>query len=182
MFTIGFGILSEYSRSRVPRPPQNRTTFMVWSTAFLLSRSRVDLHVRDRYNELSPPRLNQRHLLHDLVLEIPRQDEDVVRPSLEDPLRWVDGYVGARREPALLVRVAVHRVVEEVRPDPAVVQECVALPGCPVPDDGPTLTLGPDQELQQPALALLHPLPEGRVSLEPIETSRLLARQERLHP
>src|SRR6266403_5582247 len=29
MFTIGFGTVSEYSRRRVPRPPQKRTTFMV---------------------------------------------------------------------------------------------------------------------------------------------------------
>src|SRR5262245_32657725 len=26
--TMGFGMVSEYSRIRVPRPPQNRTTFM----------------------------------------------------------------------------------------------------------------------------------------------------------
>jgi hypothetical protein len=29
MFTIGFGIVSEYSLSRVPSPPQKSTTFMV---------------------------------------------------------------------------------------------------------------------------------------------------------
>src|SRR5437667_12540876 len=28
MLTIGFGTVSEYSRNRVPRPPQNRTTFI----------------------------------------------------------------------------------------------------------------------------------------------------------
>src|SRR5438128_11670844 len=28
MFASAFGIVSEYSRSRVPRPPQNRTTFI----------------------------------------------------------------------------------------------------------------------------------------------------------
>src|SRR2546422_2465074 len=28
ILTIGFGIVSEYSRSRVPRPPQKITTFM----------------------------------------------------------------------------------------------------------------------------------------------------------
>src|SRR5687767_2938959 len=28
MLTIDFGIVSEYSRSRVPKPPQNRTTFI----------------------------------------------------------------------------------------------------------------------------------------------------------
>src|SRR5437867_6643702 len=28
MFTMGLGILSEYSRRRIPSPPQNSTTFM----------------------------------------------------------------------------------------------------------------------------------------------------------
>ena len=29
IWTIGFGTVPEYSRSRVPRPPQKRTTFIV---------------------------------------------------------------------------------------------------------------------------------------------------------
>src|SRR6266850_3966987 len=32
MFTIGFGMFSEYSRRRVPSPPQKSTTFMGHST------------------------------------------------------------------------------------------------------------------------------------------------------
>src|SRR5437667_6622938 len=32
MFTIAFGTVSEYSRSRVPRPPQKRTTFIETSS------------------------------------------------------------------------------------------------------------------------------------------------------
>jgi hypothetical protein len=31
MLTIGFGTVSECSRSRVPKPPQNSTTFIVLS-------------------------------------------------------------------------------------------------------------------------------------------------------
>jgi hypothetical protein len=29
MLTIGLGTASEYSRSRMPKPPQNSTTFMI---------------------------------------------------------------------------------------------------------------------------------------------------------
>src|SRR5206468_5789119 len=32
--TIGFGKASEYSRIRMPKPPQNKTTFTIFSPAF----------------------------------------------------------------------------------------------------------------------------------------------------
>src|SRR6266404_782302 len=37
MLTIGFGTVSEYSRSRVPRPPQKRTTFIVVAAPLTLA-------------------------------------------------------------------------------------------------------------------------------------------------
>src|SRR5215813_11140613 len=41
--TIGFGMLSEYSRIRVPNPPQNKTTFM--------TRVLADLSLSDPRND-----------------------------------------------------------------------------------------------------------------------------------
>ena len=83
--------------------------------------------LRDRHHELPPQSGCRRHLLHDLVLQVPGQDEDVVRPGLRDPVGGEDRDVRARQELPLLVRVAVDRVVEEVRPDAAVVEQRVAL-------------------------------------------------------
>jgi hypothetical protein len=56
------------------------------------------------------------HLLHDLVLEIPRQDEHVLRPSLEDAVgAWIGIRVpGRKRAPAC--GAAIDCVVEEVGP------------------------------------------------------------------
>jgi hypothetical protein len=39
MFTNGFGIVSECSRNRVPRPPQNNTTFINCSLLPFASRA-----------------------------------------------------------------------------------------------------------------------------------------------
>ncbi len=43
----------------------------------------------------------------------------------------MDGDVRARREPTVLVRIAIDEVVEEVVPDPAIVSRVFALPGAP---------------------------------------------------
>ncbi len=81
--------------------------------------------------------------------------DDHVGPRLGDPLRRIDRDVRARREPAVLVRVAVDRVVEEVGADAAVVEERVPLARGAVADDllpGPPQ---PDQQLEQRPLRLL---------------------------
>src|SRR2546427_8793249 len=109
MVTIGFGMVSENSRIRVPRPPQNNTTFMQ-----LLRPRRPGLHprlskprsarsdriaswiyldVRDGHHELASPVSDVPELLHDLVLEVPWQDQDVVGPRFPEPLGRVDGDV-----------------------------------------------------------------------------------------
>ena len=64
---------------------------------------------------------------------------------------------------ALLVRVPVDGVVEEVRPDAAVVEERVALAGCPVADDVLALAAKPDQQLEERALRLAHSVGEPLV-------------------
>src|SRR6266850_7300308 len=165
---------------RIPRPPQKSTTFMA-SSFFRQGSgewSRVHFHLGDGYDELAAPFADVRHLLHDLVPEIPGQDQDVVRLGLADPVWVEDRHVGARQELALLVRAAIHRVVEEVRPDAAVVQQGVALAGCAVAGNGLALALGGDQEIEELALGLLHLLAERRVAIEPREAGDLLARPE----
>ena len=129
---IGFGIRAEVSPIRRPRPPQKMTTFM---SAAASSRPLQDLRLRNRYDELPAPFPDVRELCGDLPLQVPRQDQDVVRPGLRDALRGIDRDVGAGQEPPVLVRIAVDGVVEEIGPDAAVVQQGVALPGRAVADD-----------------------------------------------
>ena len=49
-----------------------------------------DPGARNRNDQPRPPLTNERELLGDLALEVPRQDQDVVGPLLLDPLRRVD--------------------------------------------------------------------------------------------
>src|SRR5882724_887061 len=165
---------------RIPRPPQKSTTFI--ESSFFRQESgewsRVHFDLGDGYDELAAPLPDVRHLFHDLVPEIPGQDQDVVRLGLADPVGVEDRHVGARQELALLVRAAIHRVVEEVRPDAAVVQQGVALAGCAVAGDGLALALGSDQEIEELALGLLYLLAERRVAIEPREAGDFLARPQ----
>ena len=93
----------------------------------------------------------------DLAREVPGQDHDHVGSGLRDPLGRVDRDVRARSEPPVLVRVAVDRVVEEVGPDPAVVEQRVPLPGRAVADDLLAVAAQLDQQLEQRTLRLAAP-------------------------
>src|SRR6516225_9043338 len=134
ILTIGFGLSPDASRSRVPSPPQNRTTFIDDHPPS--STSWDDLGRWDRDDELPAPLADVRHLGDDLVLHVPRKDEDVVGTAPVDLSGLEDRDVRTRKEQALLVRVAVDGEVEEVRADPAVVEERVALPRRAVAGDG----------------------------------------------
>jgi hypothetical protein len=96
------------------------------------------------------------HLRHDFILEVPREDKDVVGLRFLDFLRSVNRYVRARQELPLLVETAVDCVVDEVGPNSAVVQESLLCPE-PLPRNGFFLALRLDQKFEQ--LALLSPSP-----------------------
>ena len=67
-----------------------------------------------------------------------------------------DRYVRSRRERALLVRVAIHGVVEEVRADAAVVQQRVALARRPVADDALPSSFASMRKSSRSALGPVH--------------------------
>src|SRR5882724_6472708 len=99
--TMGLGIFSEYSRIRVPRPPQKSTTFM-------FDAPRIDIGQLGHRNDVfAAPCAHMLHLLHDLQLEIPGQDEEIVRLRLIHRGGRQDRYMRARRELTVLVDVAV---------------------------------------------------------------------------
>src|SRR3954469_18443742 len=93
---IGFGALAGPSRIRIPRPPQNKTTFMSHH-----------LEGRDGEDQTATPLAYVAQLLADLGPQIPRQDDDIVGAVGCDSVRVMDGNVRTRQEPALLVRAAV---------------------------------------------------------------------------
>src|SRR5262249_57563245 len=98
----------------------------------------------------------------DLASEIPRQDQDDSGLRLRDLLRRVDRYSCPGRERSLLVRVAVDRVVEEVLPDPAIVEQGVALARGAVAHDLLAVTAQSDEQVEQ---CVLRPPPFFREPL-----------------
>src|SRR6478672_13443511 len=88
MGIIGLGTRSVVSPMRRPRPPQKSTTF---TEGLAVAGSPLDdLGPRDRDNELRSPLLDMRELPRDLLPQVPRQYEDVVRPRLVDHARRMD--------------------------------------------------------------------------------------------
>src|SRR6266852_3637234 len=110
-------------------------------------------HLRNRRYAPAAPFPYIGHLSHDLLAEIPGQQQQIVRLRFGDPVGMVYYDVGARQEAALLVGAAIDDIVDEVRPDAAIVQQRVALGWRPIADDGLAPLLVIDEEAQQPALA-----------------------------
>src|SRR6266545_3532286 len=65
--------------------------------------SREDLDLRDGDHELTAPFPDVADRGHDLLADVPRQDQDEVRMRLADPVGMMDRDVRAGQEPALLV-------------------------------------------------------------------------------
>src|SRR5437868_2177394 len=98
--TIGFGTSSEYPRSRIPAPPQKSTTFMSVLECLRLDRVRsADLQTGDRHHELSAPLPDVAELVHDLFLQIPWKNHDVIGLCFPDFVRRKYRNVRTRHEP-----------------------------------------------------------------------------------
>src|SRR6476659_5087271 len=82
---IGFGMPSSaLLRIRIPYPPQNRTTFMVFSLSCFGIRDRGGMQGGEWKDELATPGCNVCKLLGQLGLEVPRQRQHDVGPVLGD--------------------------------------------------------------------------------------------------
>src|SRR5215472_16699488 len=173
---IGFGALVVPSRMRIPRPPQNRTTFTIHTPPS------DDVKLGDRENQPSPPRLDVVKLLADLVPEIPGQDENVVGPGLGEAFRRVDRDMRAREELPLLHRAPVNGVLQEIRADPAVIEERVSLARGAVARDGMAVARRREQKPQQIALDPQHLAGEALMAGQRVQPGGLLLVKHRLHP
>src|SRR6266571_2959313 len=94
---IGFGAVLTPSRIRIPRPPQNSTTFTITPHS-------GDFKCGDREDQPPAPGPDVVKLLADLFTEIPGQDQYVVGLGLGEALGRVDRDMRARQELTLLPR------------------------------------------------------------------------------
>src|ERR1700690_1619802 len=85
-----------------------------------------DLERGDRNYELPSPVTNEGELLHHLVLDVPGQDQHIVRPPINDCLRCLNRDSHAREKLALLHRISIDDIVEKIDADSAIVEQGVA--------------------------------------------------------
>src|SRR3990172_12060077 len=133
-----------------------------------------DFHLRYQNSESSSPLPDMVHLPHYLILQVPGEDEEVVRTGLAHFFRRQDRDLGSRKKASLLVRIPVHGVFDEIGPNPAVIQQRVPLRRGPVTCDGLPLSLQPNQEFEDFPLLLLDPGTVGPVKIQVFQPARLL--------
>ena len=78
----------------------------------------------------------------------------------------------------MLVRIAVHGVIQEIRANAAVIQQRVPFAGRAVAGDRLARALGFDQKFQQRALRLLHLLGKCAVGFMPVIPAAFFARAQ----
>ena len=133
-------------------------------------------HFRNRHDEPPAPLADVRGLRADLLPQVPRQDQHIVRPRRPDRVGRKNRNARSRRELALLVRIGVDGEVEEIGADAAVVEQRVALARRAVADDLLAAFFRVDQERQELALGGPRPARRSRGSAssvrKPSSTSR----------
>jgi hypothetical protein len=111
--------------------------------------SRIDGDLRHRGQETSAPGTDALELAADLALEIPRQDQDIVRTELHQRLRRYHRDVGTGQELALLVGISVRHQRDIPARDAAEVEQRVAFGGRAIRRHALRVALRPCEKLQQ---------------------------------
>src|ERR1019366_8706051 len=111
-----------------------------------------DMRLGNGDDDLTAPIAHVAHLRADFVLQVPRQDEYIVRPRLPYPVGRENRDVRSWGVLALLVRVSIHRVVEQGGADAAIVQQRIAFSRSAITDDALAAVLELDQQRQHLAL------------------------------
>ena len=81
-----------------------------------------DLQCRDRDNKFAAPGSHLGHLFHDLILQVPGQDENIIRADFGNFFRRQNWNVGTGQEVGLLVDVTVDREADELCADTAIIK------------------------------------------------------------
>ena len=113
-------------------------------------------------------------LRDDFIFEIPRQNDDVIRFGFGDSVRMIDRDVAARQKPPLFVWAAIHRVLDQILADAAIVYERGALAWGSIPGHGLAVTRGFKQKLDQCDLRVPYLYCEAQVALSGIQAGPLL--------
>src|SRR6476646_6987159 len=155
---MGLGTGCSVSRKRIPCPPQTGT---VKETQRL-----TNLQFGDRHDKLPAPLPDETVLRDNFFLQVPGQDEKIIRSCLTNPFWRKDGNARPRGELTLLIAASIDRVGKQVGANPAVVKQGVALPRGAVAGDRLARLFGLDKKLQDLALGRFDLLRESLVSMK----------------
>src|SRR6266478_5326243 len=138
----------------------------------------MNLYLGNRNDELPAPLANKRVLLDDFVLQIPGKNQQKVRLRLPDAIWRKNRNMRPRQESAVLVRISVHGVIQEIRADRAVIQQSIALPRRSISRDLFPIAFRGNQKLQQLPLRFLHLLRKTRIPLQARGSGRFFSRTQ----
>src|ERR1700722_17213905 len=82
----------------------------------------------NRHNKLRTPLARISQLRHNLILKVPRQNQNIIPPAPADLLPWVDRNVWSRQETPMLVRIPIHGELQEVLANTAIIQQRISFP------------------------------------------------------
>jgi hypothetical protein len=117
-------------------------------------------------------------LRDDLVGEVPRQQQQIVRLLVEKHFDPTDGKAAPGHQLALLVGTPVDHIGDQARIDAAAVQQRRSLGRCSIRRDGPTLIAKPVQQLPKSELTLPNSACEASVVVDSDESIPLFGVEE----
>src|SRR6267143_1658274 len=131
-----------------------------------ISRSGIDANFWNWNDKLSSPLSNIADLIHDFVFKIPWQDQHIIRLCFSDHFRRENRDVRTGEKLALLIRIAINGIVNKIAAYAAIVQQRIAFPRRPVPNDRFPLPFDFNQEFEQLSLCLSYLLSKCSVGVE----------------
>src|SRR5215475_3604434 len=104
------------------------------------------IYLRNRYEELTTPVTYVGHLLYNLILDVPWQNQQVIWLSFSNFIWMKDRNVSTWQEFALFVRIAINSVVDEIGTNATVVQQGIPFARGPVASNGFAVSFGSNEE------------------------------------
>src|SRR6266852_1456399 len=132
----------------------------------------VDGHFRNRNHKLAAPIADVGVLLNNFVLEIPRENQQVIRLCASDLIGRIYRDTSSWQKHPLLIRAAIDRVVKEIGADRTIVQKSIALGRRTVRGDPFSIALGLNVKFEQLAFCFFNLFSKTGVGLQPSVTCR----------
>ncbi len=134
----------------------------------------LDPDARNGNDELPVPFANVGQLLNDFVLQVPGQNQNIVRTCFRDALRSEDWDMRAREKLALFVRITVDGIVQKILANTTVVQQRISFAGRAIAYNGFSRPLRLNQKIEQVPLDGFYLTSKSGVGVDAMEPGGFL--------